>query len=191
MREAASGDPDLLFSLYSDAGCIGTMRGRASLGIEIPVITTGICSGAEVLDQVGDDAVGWTFIGVSTQEENVSLEILQEIVAPVLGVEPSEVDSTALGLGALGLQLVLSIASFGNQMADAGLDVTGQSLYDWLGTTDGLVVWGTADGQINCGASADYPSICAFNFPFAEYLEGGEVRTIEGLESVSALEYMP
>ncbi len=191
MREAASGEPDLLFSLYSDAGCIGTMRGRASLGIEIPVITTGICSGAEVLDQVGDDAVGWTFIGVSTQEETPSLAILQEIVAPVLGVEPSEVDSTALGLGALGLQLVLSIASFGNQMADAGLEVTGQSIYDWLGTTEGLVVWGTADGQVKCGASADYPSICAFNFPFAEYLEGGEVVTIEGLESVSSLEYMP
>ena len=127
MREAAAGDPDLLVSLYSDAGCIGTMRGRAALGIDIPVITTGICSSAEVLEQVGDDAVGWNFIGVATQEDTPSLAILQEIMAPVLGVEPSEVDSTALGLGGLGLTMVLSIAVFGNQLAADGADVSGQA----------------------------------------------------------------
>ena len=53
MREVASDDPDLLVSLYSDAGCIGTMRGRVSLGIDTPVITTGICSSTEVLDAGG------------------------------------------------------------------------------------------------------------------------------------------
>jgi branched-chain amino acid transport system substrate-binding protein len=190
MREAAAGDPDLLFSLYSDAGCIGTMRGRASLGIEIPVLTTGICSGAEVIDQVGDDAVGWSFIGVATQEDTPELAILQDIMGPVLGVDPSEVDSTALGLGGLGLFLIMSIAVYGNQMAAEGLDVTGQGIYDYLGASDGLTLW-PGGAPIDCGAAAAYPTICSFTFPFAEYLEGGQVLTIEGLEAVSAAEYLP
>jgi branched-chain amino acid transport system substrate-binding protein len=190
MRQAAEGDPDLLFSLYSDAGCIGTMRGRASLGIEIPVLTTGICSGAEVIDQVGDDAIGWSFIGVSTQEDTPELAILQDIMGPVLGVDPSEVDSTALGLGGLGLFLIMSIAVYGNQMAAAGLDVTGQGIYDYLGSADGLTLW-PGGAPIDCGAAAAYPTICSFTFPFAEYLEGGEVRTIPGLDAVSSVDYLP
>jgi branched-chain amino acid transport system substrate-binding protein len=190
MREAASGNPDVLVSLYSDAGCIGTMRGRASLGITIPVITTGICSAADVIDQVGDDAVGWTFIGVATQEETPELKILQEILAPVFGIPADEVDATALGLGGLGLILLMSLTTYANRMASEGLEVTGPALYEFLGSADGLALWpGGAD--IDCGASAKYPTICSFTFPFAEYLEGGEVVTIEGLEAVSALEFLP
>ncbi len=190
MREAASGNPDLLFSLYSDAGCIGTMRGRAALGIEIPVITTGICSGAEVIDQVGDDAIGWTFIGVATQEDTPELAILQEIMGPVLGVEPSEVDSTALGLGGLGLFLIMSTAVYANVMAADGQEVTGQGIYDFLKTADGLTLW-PGTGQIDCGASAAYPTICSFTFPFAEYTEGGKVLTVPGLEAVDSVAYLP
>lgn len=190
MREAASDDPDLLVSLYSDAGCIGTMRGRASLGIEIPVITTGICSSADVLEQVGDDAVGWTFIGVSTQEETPELLILQDIMGPVLGVAPAEVDSTALGLGGLGIFLIMSLAVYANMMEADGSEITGQSIFDHLGSADGLFLW-PGGAAIDCGASAKYPTICSFTFPFAEYLEGGDVVTIEGLEAVSALDFLP
>ena len=117
MREATKNDPDLLVSLYSDAGCVGTIRGRAALGITTPVITTAICSGKEVLDQVGDDALGWAFVGVQTQEDTPELAILQEILAPALGVEPSEVDSTALGLGGLGVVGIMSLAEYSNIMA--------------------------------------------------------------------------
>jgi branched-chain amino acid transport system substrate-binding protein len=190
MREAAAGDPDVLVSLYADAGCIGTMRGRASLGIEIPVLTTGICRGAEVLDQVGDDALGWNFVGVATQEDTPELAILQDIMAPVLDVAPEEVDSTALGLGGLGLTMMMTIAVLGNQLADAGSDVTGASIAELLATGDDLSSWpGTA--PLDCGAAPTYPAVCAFIFPVAEYLEGGDVRTIPGLEAVSALEYLP
>jgi branched-chain amino acid transport system substrate-binding protein len=190
MRQAASGNPDLLISLYSDAGCIGTMRGRASLGIEIPVLTTSICSSADVLDQVGDDALGWNFIGVATPQETPSSAILKEIMAPVLGVEASEVDPTALGLGSLGLFLIMTLAVHGNQMADDGLDVTGPAMFDLLTDVDGLTLW-PGDSPIDCGAAPAYPSICSFIFPFAEYVEGGEIRTIPGLEAVSSLEFLP
>ena len=77
MREASKDNPDLLFSLYSDDGCIGTIRGRAAMGITIPVITTAICSGKSVLDEVGDDAIGWSFVGSSTQQDTPELAILQ------------------------------------------------------------------------------------------------------------------
>ena len=190
MRQAAEGDPDLLISLYSDAGCIGTMRGRASLGIEIPVITTGICSGKDVIDVVGDDAVGWNFIGVATQDDTPELRILQEILAPVLDVEPAEVDSTALGLGGLGVFLIMSLSEYSNRLADTGEAVTGTALYDFLGSESGLTLW-PGNAAIDCGASEKYPTICSFTFPFAEYQAGGDVVTIPGLEAVSSIDYLP
>lgn len=190
MREAASGNPDLLVSLYSDAGCIGTIRGRAALGIEIPVITTSICAGKDVIDEVGDDAIGWAFVGIQTQEQTPELDIFQEILAPALGVEPSEVDSTATGLGGLGVIQMMSLAEYANRMAADGQEVTGTSLYEFLGTSTDLNSW-PGGAPIECGAAPKYPTICAFTFPIAEYHEGGEVLTIPGLEAVSAKPYLP
>jgi ABC-type branched-subunit amino acid transport system substrate-binding protein len=190
MREAAKKNPDLLVSLYSDAGCIGTIRGRAALGITIPVITTAVCSSKNVLSQVGDDAVGWSFVGVATQKNTPELAILQEILAPSLGVAPSEVDSTALGLGGLGVIGMMSLAQYADMMNAHGDAVTGASLYAYLGSATGLKQWpGGAD--IACGSAAKYPSICAFTFPVSEYVAGGSVVTIQGLEAVSARDYLP
>jgi branched-chain amino acid transport system substrate-binding protein len=190
VQEVTSDDPDLLVSLYADAGCIGMMRARTSLAIEIPVITTGICSSTEVLDQVGDDAVGWNFVGVSTRADTPASRLVQEIMAPVLDVAPDDVDQASLGLGALGLYLVMSLAVYANEVAAAGGDVTGEAIREHLATADDLKLWpGTS--PIACGASPDYPSICSFTFPFAEYVSGGEVRTIEGLEALSVLDHLP
>ena len=172
MQQAAADDPDILFSLYSDAGCVGTIRGRAALGITIPVITTSICSGKDVLDEVGDEALGWNFVGTQTQEDTPELAILQEILAPTLGVEPSEVDSTALGLGGLGVIEIMSLAEYSNIMAADGQDVTGASLYEFLGSSTGLRQW-PGGAEIECGASPTYPTICAFTFPVSEYVAGG------------------
>jgi branched-chain amino acid transport system substrate-binding protein len=190
MREAAKDNPDLLFSLYADDGCIGTIRGRAALDIDIPVITTAICSGKSVLEAVGDDAIGWNFVGVQTQEDTPELAILQEILSPALGVPPDEIDSTALGLGALGVIETMSLAMYANMIQANGDEVTGKSLYEFLATSTGLEQWpsGTA---VDCGAAEKYPTICAFTFPVAEYVPGGGVRTIEGLEAVSAKDYLP
>jgi hypothetical protein len=190
VREVASEDPDLLVSLYADAGCVGMMRARVSLGVDTPVIATGICGSTDVIDQVGDDAIGWSFVGVTAQDDSPANALLQEIMAPVLGVAPEEVDRAALGLGALGLFLPMSTAVYANQLADAGDEVTGRAIYEYLGTADDLRLWpGTS--PIDCGAEPAYPSICSFTFPFAEYVEGGELRTIEGLEALSVLGNLP
>jgi hypothetical protein len=190
MRQAAEGDPDVIISLYADAGCIGTIRGYASLGLEIPVITTGICAGGEVIAEVGDDAVGWTFVGVATQEDTPESRIAQEIIAPVEGLDPEEVDLTAGGLGALAMYMEMSLAEYSNRMAAEGIDVTGESIYEYLGTAEGLAFW-PGETPIECGLAPDYPTICSFTFPVAEYLEGGDVVTVPGLEAVSSLPYLP
>ena len=190
VREAAKDNPDLLISLYAGDGCIGTMRGRASLGITIPVITTSICSGKEVLDEVGDDALGWAFVGVSTQKDTPELAIVQEMLAPALGLEPSEVDSTALGLGALGMIGMMTLTQFANMMAADGQEVTGASLYDYLGASKGVKAWPNG-AEIDCGAAEKYPTFCAFTFPVGEYVAGGKVETVPGLDAVSAKDYLP
>ena len=190
MREAAKDNPDLLVSLYSDAGCIGTIRGRAALGIKIPVVTTGICAGKSVLSQVGDDALGWSFVGVQTQKATPELAILQEILAPALGVAPKDVDSTALGLGALGLIGIMSLSMYADMMRAAGTEVTGALVYQYLGTTKGLTQW-SSGAAIECGAAPKYPSICSLTFPVAEYVAGGSVKTIPGFEAVSTKDYLP
>ncbi|MEQ1701077.1 MAG: ABC transporter substrate-binding protein [Ilumatobacteraceae bacterium] len=190
MREAAKDSPDVLVSLYSDDGCIGTMRGRAAMAIDIPVITTAVCAGRSVLDEVGDDALGWTFVGVSTKADTPEQRLLQEIVAPTLGVEPAEVDSAELGLGALGLIEIMSLAKFSHMMVADGLEVTGPGMFDYLGTTPGLTQWPN-NSPIECGVAATYPTVCSFVFPVGEYVEGGEVRALEGLETLSAKPYLP
>jgi ABC-type branched-subunit amino acid transport system substrate-binding protein len=190
MREAAQGDPDLLISLYSDDGCIGTMRGRAALGIDIPAISTAICSGKTVLDEVGDEAVGWSFVGAQTQQDTPELAIIQEMIAPTLGIEPEEVETSALGVGALSLIGFMSIATWAGMIEANGDEVTGASIYEFLATESGLTTW-SSGSPIECGVAEKYPSICSFTFPIAEYQEGGAVVTIEGLEAVSAKEFLP
>lgn len=189
VREAAKDNPDLLVSLYSGPGCIGTMRGRASLGIDIPVLTTGICASDDVISQVGDDANGWFFTGVSTQEESPELDILREIVAPVVDVDPADVDPTSLGLGGLALFEIMSLATFSLDLVESGEEVTGRALYEYLGSTSDLRLWPNGS-EIQCGASPAQPTICSFTFPFAEYKDG-EVTTVPGLEAVSSLEFLP
>ena len=190
MRSAAKGNPDLLVSLYSDAGCIGAIRGRAALRITLPVLTTGICSSKKVLDVVGDDAVGWVFTGVQTQQDTPELAVLKEILAPVLKVPAAEVDSAALGLGALALFEIMSLAVYADTLQADGKPVTGASVFAFLGATKGLKLW-PGQGSVDCGASPKYPSICSFTFPFAEYKAGGQVLTIPGLVAVSSREYLP
>lgn len=190
MRQADEGDADLLISLYSDAGCIGTIRGRAALGIETPVLTTSICAGGEIIQQVGDDAIGWYFVGTGTQEQTPEIAILQDALAPALGVPSAEVDTTALGLGGVGAVTMLSIAGYGNLMVEAGEPVSGQGLYDFIGESDDLTYW-PGDIEIECGAAASYPAICAFSFPVATYTEAGAIVTVDGLDAVSSIPYLP
>jgi branched-chain amino acid transport system substrate-binding protein len=185
IREANAGNPDVLISLYSDAGCIGTIRGRAALGITTPVITTPICASDEVIDVVGDDALGWNFVAIGTPQETPAAADLEAIIEP-LGVT----GAGQLGLGALGITGLMTLAGVAKAVVDDGDDVTGASIYERLGTSTDLVNF--PDGNpLSCGASAVYPTICSFVFPIGEYVAGGGVQTIPGFEATSVIDYLP
>lgn len=186
MAQATADDPDVLFSLYADAGCIGTMRGRVSLGIETPVITTAICASAEVIDVVGDDAEGWYFIGSQTEREGTPEAADLQAILESLGFT----NSTELGLGALGVTGLLSLATIANTVAEGGGEVTGASIYEALGASDGVVNW--PDGNpFACGAAPVYPTICNFIFPIATYVSGTGIETVPGFEALDTTDYLP
>ncbi len=186
MKQATADNPDVLFSLYADAGCVGTMRGRVSLGIETPVITTAICSSAEVLDQVGDDAVGWYFVGAATTETDTPTALDTQDILTLQGfTKPDE-----MGLGGLGMTGLLTLATIANDMAAAGDDVTGASIYETLGASVDLVNW--PDGNaLACGSVATIPTICNFSFPIGTYISGTGVETVPGYEAFDTTPYLP
>ena len=186
IREANSDNPDVLISLYADAGCIGAMRGRVALGIDTPMISTPICGSAEVLDVVGDDAIGWYFVAVGAPEDTASAREFDEMIAPAYG--PGATGT--LGLGALGITQVMTLARVANSIADGGGDVTGQAIYDTLGSTTDVLNFPN-DSPLACGSSATYPSVCSFEFPIGRYGADGEVETVPGFEAFDVTPYLP
>ena len=190
MAQANEGNPDLLVSLYDGNGCIGTMRGRTALGITTPVLAANSCAATEVIEQVGDDALGWIFLGAQTNEPTPANDIIKEIMSPVLGIPAEEVDPSSLGLGGLGIIQAMSLAQFADAIAAEGGEVTGPSIYDFFGSASGLSLW-PSGLPAECGKAVDYPSICSFEFPVIEYTEDGTLQPAEGLETVSAFEYLP
>jgi branched-chain amino acid transport system substrate-binding protein len=185
VREATKDDPDIMFSLYSDAGCIGAMRARVLLGVTTPAVSTPICASGEVIDVVGDDAVGWNFVAIGSPRDTPTATEFDTIVA--LGHDDV---ATSLGLGALGIQELMTLARVANHLADNGAEVTGRAVYDELATTTELRAFPN-DTPLACGSVAAYPSVCNFEFPIGEYVAGGEIRTIPGFESISVVDYLP
>jgi len=190
LRQADSQGADLLVSLYGGEGCLGTMRGRATLGIDTPVLSTTACAGAGVLDQVGDDAAGWTFAGVGEATDSPNDQLIRTMLAPSLGIAPDEVDTGGIGLGILGLIGVMSLAKFAHLIAEDGGEVTAAALYAFMGESQGVDFWPSGPPKA-CGAAPAYPSICSFEFPVAEYIPGEGLKELAALPSISALDYLP
>lgn len=190
MRQAADFDPDVIVSLYSDAGCIGTMRARASLGIETPVVTTAICADDDVINVVGDDATGWYFAGLPPDSDTPERALLAELLAPVIGVPEEEVSPTGLGLGGLGYTMWMSLYDYGQKMVTEGIELTGPSLFDYLKTSDDLFLFG-GQTPIACGSEAAYPAVCSFVFPFAMYKGDGVVGPVDGVDLVDSRPLLP
>jgi branched-chain amino acid transport system substrate-binding protein len=189
IAQANAENPDLLVSLYDGPGCIGTMRGRTSLGITTPVLATSSCAASDVIDQVGDEALGWIFLGAQTNEPSPSNDLIGEIMAPVLGVPADEVDPSSLGLGGLGIIQAMTLAQFADAIVADGGEVTGAALYDYFKTTTTSLWPGGLPAE--CGKAAAYPAICTFGFPIIEYTEDGTLQPAAGIETVSAFEYLP
>lgn len=186
IREANSDNPDLMISLYADAGCIGAMRGRVALGISTPMVSTAICGSAEVIDVVGDDAVGWYFVGVGAQQDTTSAFEFDEMIEPTYGADAD----SSLGLGALGITQLVSLARVANAVAADGGEVTGATIYERMLNSSDVLNFPN-DRPLTCGLSDAYPSVCNFEFPIGFYEAGGEILTVPGFESISVLDYLP
>jgi branched-chain amino acid transport system substrate-binding protein len=189
MSQANADNPDLLVSLYDGPGCIGTMRGRTSLGITTPVLAPNSCAATEVIDQVGDEALGWIFLGAQTNEPSAANDLIAEIMSPVLDVPADEIDPSALGLGGLGIVQAMTLAQFSDAIVSEGGAITGESLYAYMGSTNESI-W-PSGLPFECGRATAYPSICTFEFPVIEYTEDGTLQEVEGLATVSGFDYLP
>lgn len=190
MREAASSQPDVIVSLYAEAGCVGTMRGRAALGIVIPVITTAACAEKDVIDEVGDDALGWMFAGLAEDDDSPDRQLQRRLLAPVMGVDESEITTSSYGLGGLGYLMYMTLVDAADKMLSEGIDVTGSSLFDYVKAGNGTTLFASTS-LLECGAVPTHPSVCSFVFPFAEYKGGGVIGPVEGLGLVDSKTYLP
>jgi len=148
------------------------------------VITTNICADKDVIDAVGDDATGWYFAGLAEEKDTPERAILKRTLAPVMGIPEEEVTATSLGLGGLGYVLWMSLIDYGQKMVAEGTDLTGESLYSFLKSAEGLYLFGGVT-PIACGSNTSYPAVCSFVFPFATYLGDGVVGPIADLEAVT------
>jgi hypothetical protein len=149
------------------------------------VITTPICASSEVIDVVGDEAIGWNFVAIGTPQDTPAAADLAAIIEPL-----GATGSGQLGLGALGINGLMTLAGVANAVAADGGEVTGASIYERLGTSTDLVNF--PDGNpLSCGASPTYKTICSFVFPIGEYVAGGGVQTIPGFEATSVIDYLP
>ena len=147
------------------------------------MLTTNICSDSDVIDQVGDDATNWVFVGGQVERDTPQKALLQKILAPYIqneetgemGIEPEEVNTQALGLGGLGTVLAMTLRDIAAQMVTEGTEMSGQNLYDYLKGTKGLFLYGGIT-PLDCGAAApSYSSFCSFVFEATEYKDGAVV----------------
>jgi hypothetical protein len=138
-----------------------------------------------VIDVVGDDAVGWSFIGIGGAGDTPAALERDEIVS--LGHDDP---AAFLGLGALAITSMMTVARVANHVAGDGGEVTGVAIYEELASTRELTIF-PGETPLLCGSVAAYPSVCSFELPVGEYLEGGEVLTVPGFEAVSVADYLP
>jgi hypothetical protein len=69
-------------------------------------------------------------------------------------------------------------------MVDEGIEMSGQALFDYLKTAEGLFLFG-GNTPIACGSNAKYPAVCSFVFPFAMYKGDGVVGPVDDLAAVT------
>lgn len=191
VREALSDDPDVLISLYGDAGCIGMIRGRAALGSDVPVLAASTCTNAEVLDAVGDDALGWYFVPGGAAPDTPRTLALKAALAPMVGVDdPADVVVGDLGLGGLAPTVVFTVAVGANSLAASGGEVTGASIAEHMKANPTGDVALFPDGlPLECASNPAYPSVCDFSSFLGQYVGDGKIELVEGFERYSISAY--
>jgi ABC-type branched-subunit amino acid transport system substrate-binding protein len=187
VRQATQDNPDALISLYTGAGCVGTMRARAALGLTLPALAISTCATKDVLDAAGADAAGW-IIGGSFDEKSKAVKVAKKYIAQAKGVSPKKVNTG--GFAAIGFQALSSLAETAQGVTKGGGEVTGPAIFDAFTTAKGQHLWG--GGQpYECGQVAAYPAVCAFGIPFTAVKAGGKLKLLNGGKIVTGIDYLP
>ena len=182
MQQAADFDPTAIIVFYAQAGCVGTMRARADLGLDVPTFASTACLSESVLDAVGDAAIGWYFAGASGGPESDDSLVMRRYVAELTGKRPDQIDR--YGFTSLGWSQMLTIW----QVASA-LDgpITGDAINEAFRAGRGRF-W-ASDAPLACGSVRELPSVCLFEIPFATYTAQG-IEPAFGGAQISALDVL-
>ncbi|MBU3688029.1 MAG: hypothetical protein FGM29_00505 [Actinobacteria bacterium] len=182
MQQAAAFDPTAIIVFYSQAGCVGLMRARADLGIDVPSFASTACLGDSVIDAVGDAAVGWYFAGASGGPESDDSRTMRKYVAEVTGNRPEQIDR--YGFTSLGWDQLLTIWKVA---ANLDAPIGGEAINDAFRSGRGRF-W-ASDAPLKCGSVPALPSVCLFEIPFAFYTANG-IEPAFGGAQVSALDVL-
>lgn len=187
VRQATQDNPDALISLYTGAGCVGTMRARAALGLTLPALAISTCATKDVLDAAGDDATGW-YMGGSFDEKSKVIKVAKKYIAKAKGVSQNKVNTG--GFGSIGFQALASLSEAAQGVTKSGTEVTGPAIFEAFSTAKGERLWG--GGQpYECGKVAEYPAVCAFGIPFTAVKAGGKLKLLNAGKVVEGLDYLP
>jgi branched-chain amino acid transport system substrate-binding protein len=184
IQAAGAADADAFIPLVTVQGCIGTYDALKSLGIETPVVTTGLCFGTpmtEHLAQQGEDGIvpdGWYFGGygysyfIPGQPELDAYVDLIQRYAEEEGIENIEYT----GFAGPTFGVVLTLAKFGNELGADGF--TSAAARDAAKAFEGPM-WGVV-GPMACGATPIFTGLCGIQMGIQQYLDGEWISIKDG-----------
>ncbi len=175
IRAAGADQADAFLPLVAASGCIQVANALDSLGIDVPVASTGLCAAQEVQDAVGEKIEGW-FIGFSGTPPFLGPGVDDELdlfleVYPEYGDEALQFGASA----SQGFGQALALWEVGN-----GIGADGISRDAWLEamrTFEGPVFMGPR--EISCPGPV-FPSVCGGQSRVYQYTADGFVDATDG-----------
>jgi branched-chain amino acid transport system substrate-binding protein len=96
LNEAKQIDPDAIFALTADSGCVPAMQTTADLRIDAQLYLTGACAAPKIVDTVGDAAQGAIFNLEADLDEHAPDVVLYRAIAQRYG-EPEGYEFQSAG----------------------------------------------------------------------------------------------
>jgi branched-chain amino acid transport system substrate-binding protein len=173
IQAAGAADADVIIPLVTVQGCIGVAQALKDLGIDTPVVTTGLCFGTpmtEYLAQQGESGIvpdGWYFGGYGYSYFIPGQADLDSYVAMIQQYAVDEGIENIEYTGFAGPQFgtILTITKWINEMgADA---VSPDSIRSAAKAFEGPM-WGVV-GPMSCGSNPVFPSLCGIQMGIQQY----------------------
>jgi branched-chain amino acid transport system substrate-binding protein len=147
--------------------CIGTYKGLAALGIEVPVVATYLCYAPEVQEGIGGNPPeGWLFPGFYDNPNIPKAENGTDTYVAAMEASEAEEKYTFTGDAPGGFIGLMTLAKFGNEIG--AKNITAKSLEKSLLAYRGEVMM--TPGKMECGkVSTVLVSLCGTYATDSEY----------------------